>query len=160
MTSHAPTPAGLLSASARTEGDLAVWRAQLEAMPTWVIRGALDERRLTVPNPVVRLPGLVVDPVGRRVVWRGQEHFLTGRMMEVVHVLAQARQRGYRRLPTEVVALRVWRGFDRASARTNLRVAVSQQLNKRVPGLVLTPGRRRPGVGYGLAIDEAAEGVA
>ena len=135
-------------ARAQESADREVWRAQLEAIPTWLIRETLDQRRFTAPDPVIRLPGLVGDPVGSLVVFGTDEYQLTGRMMEVLYTLAQATAAGWRRLQPDVLATRVYRGFDREGALQNLHPAIST-LNRRIPGLLLMTERR--GLGYGRA---------
>lgn len=109
-------------------------------------------------SAVVRLPGLVVDPETSHVEWRGESVVLTGRAMEVLYALALARWQGTRRLRSDRLAARVWRGWVLAESLPCLRYAV-WTIRKRLPGLIgseAAPGGR-PGAGYWLNLP-AGEG--
>lgn len=100
---------------------------------------------------VVRLAGLVVDPEGSHVEWRGESIVLTGRAMEVLYALALARWQGAKRVRNDRLAARVWRGWSSPESVPSLRWYVSV-LRKQLPGLI---GSGR-GLGYWLNLDDEA----
>lgn len=97
---------------------------------------------------VVRLPGLVVDPIASTVHWRGETMHLGGRNMEVLYALAVTRYQGRRLLQPAALASKVWRGWPPDSSLPCLRVAVSQ-IRKVLPGLIAS----KPRFGYWLEVD-------
>jgi hypothetical protein len=130
--------------------------AVLRGLPTWVIEKELARRRLEPHDPVIRLPGFEIDPSVGRLVWRGREYALSGRMTEVVYALALARRQGVFWVPGDRASRAVFRGFTQPSALENWRTTV-HYVRRWVPGLVVSSGRRGSNVvGYGLAIAEDA----
>jgi DNA-binding response OmpR family regulator len=127
------------------------WRTYLATVPSWAIEAEAIRRAEVNDRATITLPGLVVNPTGNSVTWRGDTYALGGRSMEVVYVLAQARQRGERWLRREKLGHRVWRGWTMGDAANNASVAVSG-LRRRFPGLIDSP---RKGA-FGLVLDEPA----
>lgn len=135
------------------------WQQQVRRTPTWALKEELA-RREVVPardsstGSVVQLPGIVVDPVGSVVRWRGEEYALSGRRMEVLYALASARQKGCRRLRCKWIAEAIFRDWEEEGGRRNVRMKVTL-LRKQFPGLI---DRHRIGmeVAYGLVLDEDA----
>jgi hypothetical protein len=130
-------------------------RVYLAQAPTWALERELAGRRLKPFDPVIRLGSLEVDPVGCRVRWGHDAHRVGGREMEVVYALAAARRSGYVRVPARELTRTIFRGWDSATAATNLRQYVCQ-VNRRIPGLILGSTAYR--LGYALAeTDEERE---
>ena len=124
----------------------------LAQTPTWAIEEELAKRRWVPNDRLLRLPGLVVDPVGIRVVWRGESYDVTGRMMEIVYELALSKKSGYYRIPAKHVCVKVWGAGDEA-ALANFRCTVLY-IRRRLPGLLLPSDGK---AGYGLDVPEEAE---
>lgn len=149
----------LAATSDRRRAGANYWRGQLGGVPTWALEAEL-ERRGDAPaqDRVVRLPGLTVDPVQGLVTWRGDDYVVGGRRMEVLYGLATARRDGFRRLRQEVLAHRIWLGFDAEEAKQNLRVT-AMYLRKQFPGL-FDAVRVGTEVAVGLVLDEPATDAA
>lgn len=137
----------------------AYWRLVLKEVPDWALRDEVAWRDEIAPiDRVVALPGLVVDPVGNTVTWRGDDYVLGGRGMEVILALALARREGRIRVRADVLAELVWRGWETEQALANLRSYVCG-LRARFPGLVAS--RRGLGrVAYELALADAPAAAA
>lgn len=124
----------------------------LAALPTASLIGEIKRRGASEDEwsrSVVNLPGLTVDPVHSRAVYRGVAYQVGGRAMEVLYALAVLRRRGVVRLRSERLAAKIWRGYDRGRASACLRSSV-YELNKAIPGLI---DSRRNGLGYALNLD-------
>jgi DNA-binding response OmpR family regulator len=142
-----------------TAGERTAWTNRLAHVPSWALseelqrRGEEDDR-----DQRVVLAGLVVDPIGSSVTWRGDEYAVGGRQMEVLYALALDRAGGRRRVATRRLAERVFRGFEREGACANLRVVMAV-LRRRFPGLIdsVWIGSR---VAYGLALADAPAAAA
>lgn len=131
----------------------------LRDVPTHLLEAELVARRALerAPPPVVVLPDLEVDAGAGLVLWRGVEHTLSGRRLELLHALALEAARGRRRSSPALLARRVWPRLHERAGVENLRVYVSY-LNRELPGLLRCPGHARPKSGYGLNVgpEEAA----
>jgi len=135
----------------------AYWAATARRLPTWALEEELRQRcRIQDEHPRVVLPGLVVDPIQNLVVWRGEEHVIGGRKMQVLYEIARAVARGVRGVTCAWLAATVWRGYAE-TAVANARVVV-HELKKVLPGLVVS--KRRLEVVYCLALDDQTEAVA
>src|SRR3990167_4285842 len=77
-----------------------------------------------------QMPGLTIRPSRNQVVWRGQTAHVTGRMMEVLLVLAKVYPSGLR---TEAIGRAVWDATyePKSNAAANLCY-----LRRRLPGLL------------------------
>ena len=146
------------AALGRQNRDVQIWRSVLEQMPTWLVEQEARARRFGEHTGVVRVGWLVVDPGNHLIEYRGRVCMVTGRQMEIVHTLAEARLRGHRRVAGTVLAERIWRGFEPAQAHDSLMTTLLL-LRRRVPGLLLMSGRARK-LGYGLNVDAADEATA
>jgi hypothetical protein len=137
------------------------WRRQAAELPLWILEDELAARGRRGGEAVVRLPGLVVDPVASLLIWNGVPRTVCGRRMEVLHALAQARAAGRERVRPDVLARAVFRGFALRDAVASVRTYASY-LYHEIPGLVHGPGQGKVGQGYGWNLDEPAceEGVA
>lgn len=124
------------------------WTRRLSGVPDWALREELM-RRGEEPDQdqAVRLPGLVVDPVGGEVVWHGVSYAVTGRTMEVLYALALAHAAGRRGVRSNVLAARVFVGFDHRDAIASLRTYITQT-RRRIPGLL--PMSSSGGGAYGI----------
>lgn len=134
------------------------WTTRLAGVPDWALREELQRRGEEADtDQAVHLPGLTVDPVAGQVVWRGERHRVGGRAMEIVYALALAHQQGRRRVRSDLLAARVFRGWDQAAARASVNVTLSN-LHDRLPGLAVTERLRGAGpYSYRrLALDEEA----
>lgn len=119
-------------------------------------RGVRTESPLELDQITVRLPGLVVVPSESRVVWRGTDYTLYGRPMETLYMLALARWQGRRRLRSDVLAAKVWRGWPKAESLPTLRQAV-WAIRRVVPGLIVTVGGSGGAMGYYEVVLDADE---
>lgn len=146
------------AALGRQNRDVDQWRWMLSQIPTWLVEQEARARRFEEHSGVVRVGWLVVDPGNHRIEYRGRAYMVTGRQMDILHTLAQARLQGHRRVEGFVLAELIWRDFGRDLAHDNLMATV-HLLRRRVPGLLLMSGRARK-LGYGLAVDPGDEAVA
>lgn len=133
-----------------TAYDGAFWRQQLACVPTWALEQEMARRADRLGPEAVDLGELVVDPVGGRVRWRGDDYVLTGRAMEVLYALALAHRDGRLRTAPRALALAVWRGWEVEDARRSLRSYLTV-LRRRFPGLIV--GGFGQGRGHGLAVE-------
>lgn len=126
--------------------------ARLEVFPTWALEEAVSRRRFKTNDAAVRLPDLLVDPVGCRIVYHGTEYALTGRAMELVYALAVARVQGHWRVPAKVLARKLYRNFTQEEGIGNVRSYVWRVNRRIVPGLILLSGGQNRG--FGLNVPE------
>ena len=128
----------------------------LQDMPTWLIEAELARRgRLERARPTALVLGdLEVDAAASRVWWRGEEHVVVGRRMELLFALAQETARGHARTPVAVLASRVFRSMHPRDAQASVRTYACY-LNRELPGLMRMG--RTAGVGYGLNVDAPQE---
>lgn len=118
--------------------DRTAWARRLAHVPDWVLRDELRRRSAgEEADQSVRVGGLVVDPVGGRVVWRGAEYALGGRPMQFLVALARAHAAGLPRLRSDVLGERVFRGWEEGTASSSVRVC-AYDVRRRVPGLLRT----------------------
>jgi len=112
------------------------WTARLRGVPDWALREELARRGAEADTEAaVHLPGVTVDPVAGQLVWRGDAYLVGGRAMEVLYALALAHAAGRRQVRTDVLAGRVFRGWERDGALKSLRTTI-HDLRRRFPGLL------------------------
>lgn len=127
------------------------WPARLAHVPTWALEAVLAQRgTIAERDATVHLPGLAIDPVASSLVWRGREHIVTGRTMEVLYALAQEHACGRHRVLLRHLAKVVWGNTDRSNLET-ARTYVSD-IRKRFPGLINEPRPEDIGT-YRLMLD-------
>lgn len=136
-------------------------RWQLGGVPTWALEAELVRRgEAPAAEKAIRLPGLVVAPTENTVIWRGEDHAIGGRAMEVIYALAILHQRGFASGSARRIATTVWRGFSEGDALQNLRCTL-WMLRRDFPGLVISDHVGTRHATHRLALDPpAVEAVA
>lgn len=132
------------------------WQERVTSVPGWVLDQEVARRR-GEEMPTIALPGLRIDPVAGVVTWRGQDHRVSGRTLEVLYELASMTAQGHSRVRRDILARRVWRAENGWAERDALR-SLRQYLNwinLQFPGMIVRSPSRAPDPGT-VAFETAA----